>query len=128
MYTLVQHSAWVANQDPTFEKALESRKITAAQAEKVVKAGGEVFADYMEAEDFADREQYPASNTGLIPRVEGTFSRTVVDGAPVYVRFTCKVCHEPLRQGPRTVDFTHTHGDLYCGTGDGAMATPKEPF
>lgn len=128
MYTLVQHSAWVAKRDPAFEKGLESRKITTAQAEKVVRAGGEVFGDYMEAEDFAEREQYPPGHEGFLPAAPGSFSRTVVEGAPLYVRFTCRVCHEPLRQGPRTCDFTHTHGDLYCGTGDGAMANPKEAF
>ena len=35
---------------------------------------------------------------------------------------TCKVCHEPITHNG--AQWLHDHGDLYCGTGDGAMAYP----
>lgn len=37
----------------------------------------------------------------------------------------CAVCHEPIRQGERKVDWLHAHsGDRECWTGDGATAQP----
>jgi hypothetical protein len=35
---------------------------------------------------------------------------------------TCNICGENVIQGPRWCDWTHAHGDTYCGTGDGATA------
>jgi hypothetical protein len=36
----------------------------------------------------------------------------------------CKVCHEPIVPAEGK-GWTHAHGDVYCGTGDGAMAELK---
>ncbi|MGY0497120.1 hypothetical protein ACWZHB_01290 [Nocardia sp. FBN12] len=36
-------------------------------------------------------------------------------------RATCQVCGEPIR--PHV--WIHQHNDIYCGTGDGASATPS---
>ena len=35
----------------------------------------------------------------------------------------CSVCSEPLTVSG--VAWTHQHGDLYCGTGDGSTAIPE---
>lgn len=38
----------------------------------------------------------------------------------------CAVCHEPIEQGARPVDWSHSHsGDRECWTGDGAVAYPE---
>lgn len=84
-WTVVQHSAWAANRDPQFKHALESASISAEVAEKVTEAGGLVFDDYTEAEDYAEREQYPPQVTGLIGHAPGTFASMQVGGRALYV-------------------------------------------
>lgn len=83
-YTVVQHSAWSANRDPQFKHALESARITAAQATQVRRQGGLVFGSYTDAEDYADAEQYQ-NVEGLIARAPGTFASYRIDGRAVYV-------------------------------------------
>ena len=85
MHTIVQHSAWVANGDPQFERGLESRSVTPAQAKKVVAAGGEIFATYGEAENAAEEHMYPPGHDGLIPAAAGSFADLTIEGARVYV-------------------------------------------
>lgn len=86
LYTVVQHSAYVGRRDPQFAAGLESKHITAKQAEKIRKAGGRVFASYNEAEDFAEAEQYPEGYNGLVPAAPGSFTTKFdIDGFPVYI-------------------------------------------
>jgi hypothetical protein len=35
---------------------------------------------------------------------------------------TCTVCHETITHNG--AEWAHKDGDIYCGTGDGAMALP----
>lgn len=84
-YTIVQHSAYGYNYNPQFRRGLETRHVdTKADQAKVSKAGG-VLMDYLEAEELARIESYPASNNGLIPSALGTFARAKVDGLRIYV-------------------------------------------
>ena len=34
----------------------------------------------------------------------------------------CAICHEPIVE--TDTHWTHVHGDVYCGTGDGSTALP----
>jgi hypothetical protein len=36
----------------------------------------------------------------------------------------CGICHEPIVSVGSL--WTHTHGDVYCGCGDGSVATPPD--
>lgn len=84
-WTLVQHSAWVANQDSQFKHGLEERMVrTAAEQREVQKVGGLLFDSYDEACKFAEDVQYPAGYNGIIPRAPGTFAGSI-DGSPIYV-------------------------------------------
>lgn len=83
-WTLVQHSGFGYAQKPAFRRAVETRMISGKDIERVKKAGGLVL-DYNDAEDRAELENYPDSNFGLIPTVEGTFSKVKVDYLAVYV-------------------------------------------
>ena len=83
--TLVQHSGYQEGARPQFERALETRVVTAAQAKKVLAAGGLVYDDYAAAEDAADALMYESGNT-IVPGARGTFSPTLrVDGLRVYL-------------------------------------------
>jgi hypothetical protein len=88
MYTVVQHSAFVAKRDTQFEKGLESAHVsTARQEAKIREAGGVLFPDYTEAEEYAMDEQYrEVPGFGLTPKAPGTFTTTVtIEGRPVYI-------------------------------------------
>lgn len=37
---------------------------------------------------------------------------------------TCKICHERITRDGK--EWVHSDGDMYCGTGDGAMALPEK--
>lgn len=85
-WTLVQHSAWLINQDPQFKQATEVNHITAAEAKKVTAAGGLVFDDYSKVSDAEMAENYPDDGYGgLIPSCNGRFGPLTVDGRPVYI-------------------------------------------
>jgi hypothetical protein len=85
-WTLVQHSGFVVTAHEDFRNAVETRSITAAQAERVRAAGGLVFTDYFNATEAEEAENYPPGTLGLIPQVKGAFSVTLqIDGMPVYV-------------------------------------------
>lgn len=84
-YTVVQHSGFVANDDPDFAKGLESAAVNAKQEEKVWLAGGIVFDDYTAAENYADVEMYREVEGGLIPQAPGKFADLVIDGRRVYM-------------------------------------------
>lgn len=38
----------------------------------------------------------------------------------------CGICHEPIRPSVG-LSWTHEHGDVHCGTGDGSVAIPVLP-
>lgn len=85
-HTIVQHSAYGYGGDPTFARGLETRQLdTKAEIAKVEKAGGLVFDDYCEAEDFAMDAMYPPEATGFTPMAKGTFATVKIDGLAVYV-------------------------------------------
>lgn len=88
LYTVVQHSAWTAKQDPQFERGLEVASINDRQAEKVRALGGLVFDSWVEADDWADAEMYPEGYTLLTPIAPGTFTKhniAKIEGRPIYV-------------------------------------------
>lgn len=87
-WTVVQHSGFGYAQKPGFEKAVEVRNLTTVgEMRKVEKAGGVVFDNYREADDFCDSENFPEGVPGvpLYPSVRGTFSFTEIDGLRIYV-------------------------------------------
>ena len=86
-YTIVQHSAFVANGDTQFEGALETRSVAnRKQEDYILRLGGLVFPDWVEADNYAMREQYrEVPEPGLIAKAPGTFSNYKVDGCPLYL-------------------------------------------
>lgn len=87
-YAIVQHSAY-ATGHTQFARAVQSTAVTtAADRKKVEKAGGVLFDDYSAAEQFCELANYPAESAGdlgLIPRAQGTFSMSTVDGMAIYI-------------------------------------------
>lgn len=86
-YTVVRHSAYTHSQNPQFERGLESAVVeTDKQALAIIDAGGVVFSDYVQAEEYAMQQMYPVGVRGLIPHAMGRFLEELqVDGAAVYV-------------------------------------------
>lgn len=85
-WTVVQHSAAGYRYDPQFEQGLESRQLqNKNEMNQVEKAGGLIFDNYNDAEDFAEKACYPEGYMGLIPQARGTFSLTMIDGLRVYI-------------------------------------------
>jgi hypothetical protein len=83
-YAIVQHSGYAWGEDPTFAKAVEQIGVSTKQAEAVVALGGRVFDNYMDADRFAEAENYPPTVFGLIPAAPGTFTDAKVNDLPVY--------------------------------------------
>lgn len=85
-YTIVRHSAMEHKKDTTFSKGLEVKSVTSkAEEKRVQEAGGVLFDDWNEADDYAQNEMYQPSNLGLIPCAPGTFSKHAIGGLPIYV-------------------------------------------
>lgn len=83
-YTVVQHSGYGISGKPGFMKGLEPVSVTAAQEKTVLAGGGLLFATYTEADEFCDKECYPASNTGMYPEAPGHFAKVKVTGLALY--------------------------------------------
>lgn len=85
-WTVVQHSGYVVSGNLQFERGLESRMLlTKKEVERVYKAGGIVFNDYNDAEDFAYDEMYTEDNETLIPKAKGKFSSLKIQGQRIYI-------------------------------------------
>lgn len=85
-WTLVQHSGFGYSGHPQFERGLEERHVeTTAQAERVAKAGGMLFDDYIDASEIAEELMYPPGTLGLIPNAEGTFSDKKIGGLKIFI-------------------------------------------
>jgi hypothetical protein len=85
-WTIVQHSAFGYKQDPQFERAVETRQIqNSIEMIRVNRAHGCVFNSYMEAEEFAEKANYPDGHEGIIPGVKGKFSVWLIDGLKIYI-------------------------------------------
>jgi hypothetical protein len=85
-WTIVQHSGYGYKRNPQFQHAVEVRKTeSAAEERRVEKAGGILFDTYMEAENFAERANYPVGHVGIIPDARGTFSVWVIDDLHIYI-------------------------------------------
>lgn len=84
-WTLVQHSAYGYNQDLRFQRAVEERSVEGVALKRVRHVGGVLLPSYTAASDMAEEENYPASVSGLIPRVDGTFAKEKVDGLRIYI-------------------------------------------
>ena len=96
-WTLVQHSAFGYAHKAAFKRAVETRMISGAkEIERVKKAGGLVL-DYNDAEDRAETENYPEGYPGLIPVVQGTFSRSKVDYLAIYIPKAAVPSTEPVK-------------------------------
>lgn len=86
LYTLVRHSAWVVMRHPSFEFAVEERRVrTEKQRDKVVRAGGLLVFGYTVASELMDKVNFPSTVEGIIPHVEGRFAKEKIDGAQIYV-------------------------------------------
>lgn len=84
-YTVVQHSGVTTGHDE-FAQGLEPKSVTDKQAAKVTEAGGLIFPDYAEADDYCEREMYPPHYEGLVPAAPGRFNLLLkFDGLPVYL-------------------------------------------
>ncbi len=85
-YAIVQHSGFGYGGNPQFEQGLEVRSVTRkADQTKVEKLGGKLFDNYVQADEYADAEPYPAHYGGLIPKAPGRFADFEVDGLRVYL-------------------------------------------
>jgi len=85
-HTIVQHSAFGYEKDYRFKFGLETRTLgNKKQIDRVEKAGGVVFDDYMDAEDYAFEQMYSEEVRGLCPLAKGTFSKMTVDGLHIYI-------------------------------------------
>lgn len=84
-YTVVQHSGYGYNGNPQFEHAVETRGLNAVGEVKIVeRSGGVVFDDYLAAEQFAEKANYPEGNQSIIPNAKGSFSHLRIDGLRIY--------------------------------------------
>jgi hypothetical protein len=84
-WTIVQHSGYGYKGNPQFKQAVETRKLdTVGQVRLVERVGGVVFDSYLEAESFAERANYPADYTGIVPDARGTFSKLMIDNLRIY--------------------------------------------
>src|SRR5215831_1068927 len=82
-WTVVQHSGY-ANK-PGFRQAVETRQLsTVGEVRLVERAGGVVFNDYLTAENFAERANFPPGHESIYPRAKGTFSQLKIDGLRIY--------------------------------------------
>lgn len=87
-YTIVQHSGFGYSQNPQFEHAVETRQIqNSAEMIRVNRAHGLIFDSYKEAEDFAEKANYPADTDpkSIIPNAKGKFSVWLIDGLKIYI-------------------------------------------
>lgn len=85
-WTVVQHSAWGYGRNGEFAHGLETKPVTTKiMQEGILKAGGVLFDDYNEAEDWAHREMYPEHVTGLIPQAPGRFADKHIQGLALYI-------------------------------------------
>lgn len=85
-FTLVQHSGAGYAGKEGFSRAVEVRTVsTAAEQKAVLKAGGVLFAHHVEADNVADKVNYPPEIQGMYPGCRGSFASLQVDMLPVYV-------------------------------------------
>lgn len=81
-WTLVQHSAWSAKQDPTFQDTVEPAGLTTHQElGEVIDAGGRVFDSLSDAEDAADEVSQDSLDRALYPE------QVCADRAPMRLNF-----------------------------------------
>lgn len=84
-WTLVQHSGFTYGGKPGFRRGVELVSVTARDAARITNAGGKLYETYSDGRDAEMGENYPPGVDGLYPQVRGTFSRTKLNGSPVYI-------------------------------------------
>ncbi|MEU3979704.1 hypothetical protein AB0F77_06250 [Streptomyces sp. NPDC026672] len=86
-WTLVQHSAYVAKQDPRFQHQVEQVSITTeAELGRVLNLGGLVFDSYMAADDAVDDVNNPTGPDGQPVEPTLTFHHSYKQsGLPLYI-------------------------------------------
>ncbi|WP_274032643.1 hypothetical protein [Streptomyces sp. MMBL 11-1] len=93
-WTLVQHSAYAAKQDPVFRNAVEPADLTThQQLGEVVDAGGLLFTSLPDAEEAADDASKPSLDQTLypdrvssVPPIELTFHEALtIGGRPLFI-------------------------------------------
>ncbi len=85
-YTIVQHSGFGYNGNLSFEKGLETRRVETQDDQiKVVRAGGLLFENYNDAEEYTETEPYKGDAKALMPYAHGTFSESMIDGLRIYI-------------------------------------------
>jgi len=90
LYTITQHSGWGYGDNSLFTNAVESHAVTTkAQERRVIAAGGLIFEDCLDAEDFCEHANYVTVDVDgedwLIPHAQGTFSTQVIGGLAIYI-------------------------------------------
>ncbi|MFJ4686539.1 hypothetical protein [Streptomyces sp. NPDC088789] len=86
-WTLVQHSAYVAKQDATFQHQVEQVSITTeAELGRVLNLGGLVFDSYMAADEMVDEVNNPTGLDGRPVEPTLTFHGSYKQsGLPLYI-------------------------------------------
>jgi hypothetical protein len=75
-YTLVRHSAWTYNHDPSFKQAVELRHVDSAKMrDAIVRAGGTLVRTYEHADALEEMINYPKNLAGVVPKCEGSFNK-----------------------------------------------------
>ena len=84
-YTGVRHDAHYRG-DNRFSRCVVHGAITTdKELERVQKAGGVIFDDYSEADDWFYKVNYIGGGLGLIAKANGSFSKSKLDGQHIYV-------------------------------------------
>lgn len=87
-WTIVQHSGAGYGGKEGFAHAVEERTIDNKRDENMVlKAGGLIFEDYMEAVEFEEKANgiTDPDHVGIYPKAKGTFSDKEIDGLKIYI-------------------------------------------
>jgi hypothetical protein len=85
-WIIVQHSGFEYGGKPGFGQAAETRMVsTARQRNLVEKAGGVLFENCVEAEEFSELANYPEGSEGIYPRAFGSFSPLMIGGLRIYI-------------------------------------------
>lgn len=126
-YTLVRHTGYTGTGHTDFKNAVESRGITAREAERVRSAGGLVFTDYANATKAEEATNYPPGTEGLVPRATGTFVSRVLDEQlyipPAREVRTCKATDHTLDVIEMALDIVIARPGTYAD----ALRTEAEP-
>jgi len=84
-YTAVRHEAHYLGNHQFAKCVVHGAITTDKELERVQKAGGVVFDDFIEADDWFYKVNYHAEVEGLVARARGYFSKSVLEGQHIYI-------------------------------------------